>query len=85
MSLASDTELLEQLLEYEPRASNGRDLELADPPTSDDGKLICGRERVRTSEPCGSQVGIPWTPCDRHEPLDPIVWGERRRGVSCPK
>lgn len=48
--------------------------ELSEPPTNDDGTLICGRERVRTSDPCGSNVGIPWTPCDRHQPLDPIVW-----------
>lgn len=71
-STSINLELLEELLEFEPRRTDGSAVDLADPPRDDDGELICGRRRVDRLA-CTSPVRIPWMPCDTHEPDDPIV------------
>lgn len=73
MATAINVDIVEQLLEFEPRREDGAPVDLADPPRNADGRLICGRERSRAGGPCGHPVGIPWVCCDLHEPLDPIA------------
>lgn len=46
-------ELLQKLLEFEPRRADDRPVDLADlPRDDDDGELICGRERLKAGAPC---------------------------------
>ena len=73
MSTPFNVDVVSELLEFEPRAVDGRELELNEPPTNDEGALICGRERLKGGGPCGNPVGIPWTSCQMHHPRDPIV------------
>lgn len=72
MSTTINLELLEDLLEFEPIAADGREVDLADPPRDDRGELICGRKRVN-EEPCTRSVKIPFVTCDSHDPGDPIL------------
>ena len=60
MSTLLNVDVIRSLLEFEPRAADGRELELTEPPTNDEGALICGRERRQSGGPCGNPVGIPW-------------------------
>lgn len=73
MSCSFDVEAIRDLLEFRPQTAGGRKVALDDPPMTDSGEFICGRVRVVSGGECKERVKIPWIPCGRHDPLDPIL------------